>query len=78
MREQEPGAWACTERQLSMAMVTNRVGGGPFGDWRIAELGTTVMRCARRARREVGAEEPLRDVEEWSRGATGTDDAQLN
>jgi CubicO group peptidase (beta-lactamase class C family) len=66
------GAWADPERQLSLAMVTNRVGGGPFGDWRIAELGTTVMRCARRARRG-GAIAHLEPVEEWQEAvATGT------
>jgi CubicO group peptidase (beta-lactamase class C family) len=72
------GAWACPERQLAVAMVTNRVGGSPFGDWRIAEIGTTVMRCARRARRDVGVEENLQPVEQWSQGATGTDDATSN
>jgi len=68
------GAWADPERQLSLAMVTNRVGGGPFGDWRIAELGTVVMRCASRARRG-GATAHLEPVEEWQEAATGTDDA---
>jgi CubicO group peptidase (beta-lactamase class C family) len=71
------GAWACPERQLAVAMVTNRVGGGPFGDWRIAEIGTTVMRCARRARRD-GAHDTLQAVEDWPRGATGTDDLVIN
>jgi CubicO group peptidase (beta-lactamase class C family) len=41
------GAWADPRRGLSMAMITNRVGGGPFGDVRIAELGAATVLCAR-------------------------------
>jgi CubicO group peptidase (beta-lactamase class C family) len=40
------GAWADPSSQLAVAMVNNRVGGGPFGDWRIAELGSAALRAA--------------------------------
>jgi CubicO group peptidase (beta-lactamase class C family) len=45
------GAWADPHRELAFAMVNNRLGGGPFGDLRIAELGTAALRGARAARR---------------------------
>ncbi len=45
------GAWADPKRQLAFAMVNNRLGGGPFGDLRIAELGTAALRAARDVRR---------------------------
>jgi CubicO group peptidase (beta-lactamase class C family) len=45
------GAWADPKRQLAFAMVNNRLGGGPFGDLRIAELGTAALRGARDVRR---------------------------
>ena len=45
------GAWADPRRELAFAMVNNRLGGGPFGDLRIAELGTAALRGAREARR---------------------------
>jgi CubicO group peptidase (beta-lactamase class C family) len=41
------GAWADPRSGLALAMVNNRVGGGPFGDWRIAELGSAALRAAR-------------------------------
>ena len=40
------GAWADPERKLAFAMVNNRVGGTPFGDLRIAELGAAAVRGA--------------------------------
>lgn len=45
------GAWADPARQLAFAMVNNRLGGSPFGDLRIAELGSATLRAAREARR---------------------------
>jgi CubicO group peptidase (beta-lactamase class C family) len=45
------GAWADPRRELAFAMVNNRLGGGPFGDLRIAELGTAALRGAREVRR---------------------------
>jgi CubicO group peptidase (beta-lactamase class C family) len=42
------GAWADPRSELALAMVNNRVGGGPFGDWRIAELGSAALLAARR------------------------------
>jgi CubicO group peptidase (beta-lactamase class C family) len=45
------GAWADPRRELAFAMVNNRLGGGPFGDLRIAELGTAALRGARAVRR---------------------------
>jgi len=40
------GAWCDPEQRLSVAMVTNHVAGGPFGDVRIARLGAAAVRCA--------------------------------
>ncbi len=37
------GAWADPERGLAVAMVNNRLGGGPFGDMRIAQLGAAAV-----------------------------------
>ena len=37
------GAWADPERRLSVAMVNNRLGGTPFGDMRIAAIGSSVI-----------------------------------
>lgn len=37
------GAWADPTKRLSVAMVNNRVGGTPFGDMRIASIGSAVM-----------------------------------
>jgi CubicO group peptidase (beta-lactamase class C family) len=45
------GAWADPKRELAFAMVNNRLGGSPFGDLRIAELGSAALRAARAARR---------------------------
>ena len=42
------GAWADPDLQLSMAMVLNSGIGTPFGDIRTAQIGGTVLRCARR------------------------------
>jgi CubicO group peptidase (beta-lactamase class C family) len=44
------GAWCDPERRLSVAMVNNQMGGGPFGDYRIAELGNAALRSARIAK----------------------------
>jgi CubicO group peptidase (beta-lactamase class C family) len=44
------GAWCDPEQRLAVAMVTNQVAGGPFGDMRIARLGAAAVRCARHAR----------------------------
>ena len=46
------GAWADPSRRLAVAMTNNRVGGTPFGDVRIAAIGSAVL----------DAEKPLRDV----------------
>ncbi len=50
------GAWTDPQRRLSVAMINNRLGGGPFGDYRMAELGNAAMRGARMA---VGAGETV-------------------
>jgi len=44
------GAWCDPEQRLAVAMVTNQVAGGPFGDVRIARLGAAAVRCATAAR----------------------------
>lgn len=44
------GAWCDPDRRLSVAMVNNQMGGGPFGDYRIAELGNAALRSARIAK----------------------------
>ena len=44
------GAWCDPEQRLSVAMITNQVAGGPFGDVRIARLGAAAVRCAGLAR----------------------------
>ncbi len=41
------GAFADPRRELAVAMVTNRVGGGPFGDTRIAALASAALRALR-------------------------------
>ncbi len=43
------GAWACPKRQLAVAMTTNRLGGTPFGDLRIAEISSAALWGAKRA-----------------------------
>lgn len=42
------GAWADPTRRLAVAMVNNRLGGTPFGDMRIASIGTAVVAAAKR------------------------------
>jgi CubicO group peptidase (beta-lactamase class C family) len=49
------GAWADPQRELAFAMINNSLGGGPFGDIRIAELGTAALRGARAVRRQERA-----------------------
>lgn len=46
------GAWADPTRRLAVAMVNNRVGGTPFGDMRIASIGSAVVEATRRLRRK--------------------------
>jgi len=41
------GAWCDPEQRLAVAMITNQVAGGPFGDARIARIGAAAVRCAR-------------------------------
>ncbi len=42
------GAWADPERDLAVAYVCNRGSGTPIGDFRIAEVGHEIVRCADR------------------------------
>ena len=49
------GAWCDPEQRLAVAMVTNQVAGGPFGDVRIARLGAAAVRCAGARAREAPA-----------------------
>jgi CubicO group peptidase (beta-lactamase class C family) len=42
------GAWADPDRNLSVAMVCNRVAGTPFADTRMLRIGAAVVRCADR------------------------------
>lgn len=44
------GAWADPSRRLSVAMVNNRVGGTPFGDMRIAAIGSAVLGATKKIR----------------------------
>jgi CubicO group peptidase (beta-lactamase class C family) len=55
------GAWCDPEQRLAVAMVTNQVAGGPFGDARIARLGGAAVRCARAVSR--GVQPSAADVE---------------
>ena len=45
------GAWADPSRRLSVAMINNRVGGTPFGDIRIAAIGSSVLNATKRIER---------------------------
>jgi CubicO group peptidase (beta-lactamase class C family) len=56
------GGWACPERRLAVAMVTNQVYGGPIGDFRIAEIGTAALRGARRLAQSRPVAEPVAPV----------------
>ncbi len=40
------GAWADPDRELSVALVCNRVAGTPFGDLRMLSLGSAAVKCA--------------------------------
>jgi len=42
------GAWADPDRQLAVALVLNSGVGTPFGDLRIARIGSAAVRCAER------------------------------
>ncbi len=48
------GAWADPSRRLSVAMVNNRVGGTPFGDMRIASIGSAVLGATKRLQEKRG------------------------
>jgi CubicO group peptidase (beta-lactamase class C family) len=48
------GAWADPSRRLSVAMVNNRVGGTPFGDMRIASIGSAVLAATKRLQAKRG------------------------
>ncbi|MFK7894969.1 MAG: serine hydrolase domain-containing protein [Myxococcota bacterium] len=48
------GAWADPSRRLSVAMVNNRVGGTPFGDMRIASIGSAVIAATDRLEAKRG------------------------
>jgi CubicO group peptidase (beta-lactamase class C family) len=48
------GAWADPSRRLSVAMVNNRVGGTPFGDMRIASIGSAVLSATERLQAKRG------------------------
>jgi len=41
------GAWADPTKRLAVAMVNNRLGGTPFGDMRIASIGSAVVAAAK-------------------------------
>jgi CubicO group peptidase (beta-lactamase class C family) len=41
------GAWADPTKRLAVAMVNNRLGGTPFGDMRIASIGSAVVSAAK-------------------------------
>lgn len=41
------GAWADPTKRLAVAMVNNRLGGTPFGDMRIASIGSAVVASAK-------------------------------
>ncbi len=43
------GAWADPSRQLSVAMVCNRMAGSPVGDQRLLKVGAAAVKCAQRA-----------------------------
>lgn len=44
------GAWADPSRRLSVAMINNRIGGTPFGDIRIAAIGSAVLSATKKLR----------------------------
>jgi CubicO group peptidase (beta-lactamase class C family) len=46
------GAWADPRRDLAVAMVNNRVSGGPFGDIRMARIGAAAVRSVDRLSRK--------------------------
>lgn len=49
------GAWADPSRRLAVAMINNRVGGTPFGDMRIASIGSAVLAATKRLERDGGS-----------------------
>jgi CubicO group peptidase (beta-lactamase class C family) len=63
------GAWCDPEQRLAVAMVTNQVAGGPFGDMRIAKLGAAAVRCAALVRGKPHRAE--RDASEREAGLAG-------
>jgi len=44
------GGWADPTKRLAVAMINNRLGGSPFGDMRIASIGSAVMAAAKALR----------------------------
>ncbi|MCR9094802.1 MAG: beta-lactamase family protein [bacterium] len=54
------GAWADPSRRLSVAMINNRVGGTPFGDIRIAAIGSSVLKATKRIARDGASATVLR------------------
>ncbi|MEM9176488.1 MAG: serine hydrolase domain-containing protein [Myxococcota bacterium] len=54
------GAWADPSRRLSVAMINNRVGGTPFGDIRIAAIGSSVLHATKRIERDGASASILR------------------
>jgi CubicO group peptidase (beta-lactamase class C family) len=42
------GGWADPTRELAIGFVNNRAGGTPLGDLRVAQIGSTVVGCAKR------------------------------
>jgi len=53
------GAWADPSRRLSVAMINNRVGGTPFGDLRIAAIGSAALDAVKKLRESGGSPETL-------------------
>lgn len=54
------GAWADPSRRLSVAMINNRVGGTPFGDIRIAAIGSSVLNATKRIELDGASGKALR------------------
>ena len=54
------GAWADPTKRLSVAMVNNRLGGTPFGDMRIASIGSAVTTAVKRLPRSEKRQESAR------------------
>lgn len=59
------GGWADPTRRLSVAMVNNRLGGTPFGDMRIASIGSAVMTAMKRLENSTGDGKTSPAKDEW-------------